>query len=224
MRSSGALPTQPGMEMPWPRWSGSPDRCCSTDVYPEHEVDKPMLPASNPPPSNTPLYRFFSGLAEHTFQGSLGVADPSLVDYIAGMLVRFVHCDAIYRVRDLAGRRLIQVSDMLAEAEARVGSARREVHRHIGDYTLFWSGVFPEALEHLQRGNRKDYFFQYCEVGKRAYYIASTIETEEGSQANEVLERLSHDFELCQYGLREVRREWERRDPDEGDPKRLLIN
>jgi hypothetical protein len=29
-----------------------------------------------------------------------------------------------------------------------------------------------------------------------------------------LLERLSHDFELCVYGLGEVRREWERRDPD----------
>ena len=30
----------------------------------------------------------------------------------------------------------------------------------------------------------------------------------------EVLERLSHDFELCVYGLGEVRREWERREPE----------
>lgn len=207
------------MDVPGPIVRFLPGGCCSTDVYPEHEVDKPMLPAS---PS--PLHRFFSGLAEHTFQGRLGVADPSLVDYLTAMLVRFVHFDAIHRVRDLAGRRLVQVADMLAEADARIGSARREVHRHIGDYTLFWSGVFPEALERLQQGDRKDYFFQYCEVGKRAYYIASTIETEKGSEENEVLERLSHDFELCQYGLREVRREWERQDPDEGDAKRLLIN
>src|SRR5262245_58466019 len=101
-------------------------------------------------PQPAPLRGYFSGLAEFTFQTRLGVADPSLVDYIAGLLARFVHCDAVYRVRDLAGRRLVQVADMLAEAEARLGTARREVHRHIGDYTLFWTGVYPEALEHLQ--------------------------------------------------------------------------
>ena len=28
--------------------------------------------------------------------------------------------------------------------------ARREVHRHIGDFTLFWTGVYPEALREMQ--------------------------------------------------------------------------
>ena len=35
---------------------------------------------------------------------------------------------------------------MMVEAEARIGDARREVHRHIGDFTLFWTGIYPEAL------------------------------------------------------------------------------
>src|SRR5689334_21436214 len=46
--------------------------------------------------SQSVLYRFFSGLAEYTFEARLGVADPPLVDYIALLLTRFVHCDTIY--------------------------------------------------------------------------------------------------------------------------------
>ena len=30
----------------------------------------------------------------------------------------------------------------------------------------------------------------------------------------DTIEQLSRDFEMCAYGLREVRREWERRDDD----------
>lgn len=179
----------------------------------------------DPRRSQVSLYRFFSGLAEFTFETRLGIADPPLVDYIAALLARFIHSDAIYHVRNPAGRRLEEVAEMLVEAEARIGDARREVHRHIGDFTLFWTGLYPEALRRLQKQPRLDYFVDYCEQGKRAYHIASTIPADEAAEENEVLERLSHDFELCAYGLGELRREWQRRDADSGDgPFPLIIN
>jgi hypothetical protein len=170
------------------------------------------------------LVRFFSGLTEQTFEAQLGVADPGLIDYIAELLARFSRCDAVYAVRNPAGRPLTQVTEMLVEAEARFGPARREVHRHIGDYTLFWTGVYPEALPRLQGGNSADALFDLGALGKRAYLIASTIPDDENPDRTDVLERLSHDFELCQYGLRELRREWERRDGDGELPKPFLIN
>ena len=172
----------------------------------------------------TPLHRFFAGLTEQTFESRLGVADPALVDYISELLVRFVHCDTIFAVRNLAGRRLDQITEMLLEAEARLGTSRRDVHRHIGDFTLFWTGVYPEALRRMQNAQKPDHLLVLQREGKRSYYIASTIPGENADQENQVLERLSHDFELCQYGLSEVRREWERRNPEGGDPRPLVIN
>ena len=94
--------------------------------------------------SHPPLYQFFTGLTEYVFQTRLGVADPPLLEYISALLARFVHTDSIYKIRNLGGRRLEEVAQMLIEAEARMGDARREVHRHIGDFTLFWTGVYPE--------------------------------------------------------------------------------
>jgi hypothetical protein len=170
------------------------------------------------------LHHFFAGIAEQTFQSRLGLCDPPLIDYIAELLVRFVHSDSIFSVRDLSGRRLDQVAAMLAEAQARLGKPRREVHRHIGDFTLFWTGVYPEALARLQHRHNPDHLLEYRREGKRSYYIASTIPDPENDPQSEVLSRLSHDFELCEYGLREVRREWERRDPDGGQFRRLVVN
>ncbi len=161
------------------------------------------------------LRRYFAGLTEFAFETRLGVADPPLIEYLGDLLTRFVRTDAVFNVRNLTGRQLDAVADMLVEAEARVGEARREVHRHIGDFTLFWTGVYPEALEHFQRGPRKDFFLDYCAHGKRAYYIASTIPTRDDRQdENAVLSRLSHEFELCVYGLTEVRKEMQRRETD----------
>ena len=178
----------------------------------------------DPSRSQPPLHRFFAGLAEYTFETRLGVADPPLVDYIAALLARFVHFDAIHQIRNPAGRRLSEVGEMLIEAEGRIGKPRREVHRHIGDFTLFWTGIYPEALRRLGCRATLDYFVDYCEQGKKAYYIASTIAGDDEDEGeNQVLERLSQDFELCVYGLNELRREWEKRDDGEsGRP--LIIN
>lgn len=170
-----------------------------------------------------PLRRFFSGISEQTFQVQLGVADPQLIDYISDLLVRFVRSDAVYRIRSLTGQPLAQVAVMMEEAEKRVGDAKREVHRHIGDFTLFWAGVYPETLHKMQSSTKKDHLVDYCQQGKRSYWIASKI-SESESGDGELLSRLSHDFELCAYGLREVRREWERRDGDGDSPTPLLLN
>jgi hypothetical protein len=146
----------------------------------------------------------------------MGVADPPLIDYLSDLMLRFARLDSVHRVRNLAGRPAVEVVEMLAEAESRIGLARRDVHRHIGDVTLFWTGVYPETLPRLRAVEKKDFFVDYCAQGKRAYFIASTIETDRAEDApNDLLSRLSDRFELCAYGLGEVRREWERRDDEE---------
>ena len=169
------------------------------------------------------LRRFFSGLTEAAFCSRLGVADPPLIDYIAEMLVRFVRQEDLFVVRSPTGRRLTQVADMLVEAETRQGEARRKVHRHIGDFTLFWTGLYPEMIDRLRHAGTKDSLIDYCAQGKRAYYIASTIPVEREAAPADVLKRLSCEFELYAYGLSEVRRQWEER--GDGDTfETYLIN
>src|SRR5262249_26681456 len=96
------------------------------------------------------------------------------------------------------------------EAMPQEGRTAREVYRHIGDFTLFWTGVYPEALRRLRRELSKDHLIDYTEQGKRSYYIASTFEQEPYREEAPVLRRLSSEFELCAYGLNQVRREWEK--------------
>jgi hypothetical protein len=171
------------------------------------------------------LLRFFAGLTEYTFTTRLGVADPPLIDYLSQLLSRFVRCDAVHRLRNVTGKPLGQVADMIEEAQTREGEARREAHRHIGDFTLFWIGVYPEALTRLRSPENKDHLIDYRDQGKRAYHIASTIAGASADDApSEVLGRLSDQFDLCAYGLCQVRREWQVRDSGEDPPKPILIN
>jgi hypothetical protein len=168
----------------------------------------------------------FAGLTEQAFIDTLGLGDPPLIDYLSELLSRFIHIDDIFRLRNTHGKRLEEVADMMIEAEALPpeGRTKREFHRHIGDFTLFWTGVYPEALNRLRSVLRKDHFIDYCEQGKRSYYIASTFEEENYQVEAPVLRRLSHDFELCAFGLNRVRQEWERNYPAPADDtnRRLL--
>lgn len=172
----------------------------------------------------TKIKAFFAGVTEHTFHVELGVADTQLVDYLTDMLTRFLRMEVLYRIRDLRGVPLAEVAAMLMEAEERIGEAKREVHRHIGDFVLFWAGCYPETLKAMRLPNSRDSLIDYCAQGRRSYAIASTIPAlPKDNVPGPVLERLAQHFDLCVYGLGEVRREWERRD-DEEPPRPFLIN
>jgi hypothetical protein len=154
----------------------------------------------------------FRGLTEFTFQSELGIADPRLVGYVANLLAAFVPSQGVWRLRDRQGRRIQEITAMLVEAETAGDTGRRrECHRHVGDYTLFWTGVYPEALPRLQSRGSGDHLIDFQRQGKRSYYLASTLV--EGDEAP-VLRRLSEQFELCAFGLSRVRREWEKSEPD----------
>lgn len=170
-------------------------------------------------PDGHPLRRMFAGLAEHAFFSQLGVADPPLTDYLSRLLTRFLHFDAVYRLRDGTGQPITELTEMVTEAEQLPagGRTRREYYRHIGDFALFWTGVYPEALDRQRRRACKDAVVSYTAQGKRGYMITARLEQEERhDEEADLFRRLSEQFELCAVGLRKVREEWEQSDPPPG--------
>lgn len=114
------------------------------------------------------LTRFFRRLTREVY-GELGLRDEALAAYVADLLARFARTDTLYRLRDPGGRRLETIVEMLLEigrVEPGVPAhpeREREIRRHVGDYTLFMSGLFPE---HVARRGGLDYFH---EQGRQAY-------------------------------------------------------
>jgi hypothetical protein len=163
-------------------------------------------------PDGHPLRRMFAGLAEHAFFSHLGVADPPLTDYLSALLTRFLHFDAVYRLRNGTGKPITELTEMVIEAEQLPsgGKTQREYYRHIGDFALFWTGVYPEAVNRTRMRMSRDALVSYTAQGKRSYMITSRLEEEDHHDAEAVLfRRLSEQFELCAVGLRKVREEWE---------------
>lgn len=153
--------------------------------------------------------RFFRGLTEYAFHARLGIVDPPLVNYVALLLVRFLRSDGGARLTGVTRHEAFDVTHKLmtvrlyAEADA-----AREEYRHIGDATLFWSGLYPEALRPRVLSGLDDALVGYREAGKQAYWLASTLEREDAAEERLLLERLSREYDLCVEGLTEVRRAW----------------
>jgi hypothetical protein len=161
-----------------------------------------------------PLRDLFQALVEHTFQRELGLREPALAGYVGNILVDFVHRDQIYRLRDTAGRPIEEVAEMLVQGDVQLEATsfeqERAVHKHIGDFTLFWTGVYPEMLRFARAATRKDHLVDYVQQGRRSYGLASTFTYPPHDQEAPILKRLSDDFEICMVGLNMVRRQMDR--------------
>lgn len=155
-----------------------------------------------------PLRRYFA-TEIHRALLEVGLCEQDVEAYLSHMLVHFLHHDQIYSIRDAAGHRLQSVVDMIAEGDIRVNAnsfdRERQVHKHIGDFLLFWSGLFPESLKHLKKPSHRDATVDVIKQGQMSYYLASTFEHDPYGVEAPVLLKLSTQFEGYQRGLTVVR-------------------
>lgn len=137
------------------------------------------------------------------------MCDPALTEYVADLLVSFTHVDRLNAIRNAQGKRLDQIAAMLAvmadEQPASVVERDRTMYRHIGDYALFWAGVYPEQLRRSTR-YPSDVLLDYVSQGKRSYAIVSGLAREDEVPPPSLFRHLSDDFEYCLFGLGLVRR------------------
>jgi hypothetical protein len=132
------------------------------------------MPESPVAPS---LKRFFEGPVRRSLD-DLWLGGEPVADYLAGLLARFARTDQLYALRDAAGQRLETVVEMLLEVQRAwafddPGSdpfRERELRQHIGDYTLFMTGLFREHVE------RRASAGLYVREGKRAYQVVADFE------------------------------------------------
>jgi hypothetical protein len=163
-------------------------------------------------PARHPLRRLFAELVRRRLVLACGLDDPALQDYIAGVLTDFTHVDNLFRIRNASGKRLEDVGEMLLESNpilrGRSFDHEREVRKHIGDYTLFLAGLFPEYVARLPRRSlRLDSLIDYVKAGKESYAVVASFNLFEYRHDAPLFARLSDNFELCVFALNGVKRE-----------------
>ena len=169
------------------------------------EVRSRMIPESHP------LQQLFIELVGRHYAEEIGLRDPQIVNYVAHLLAEFCDAEELFRIHNAGGRPLTDVGEMLVESNPVFGPApsfdrERQVRKHIGDYTLFFTGMFPESINHFRlRRNRLENFVDWIKAGKESYYIVSKFEHFEYAKVAPLFANLSQNFEQCVYGLNRVK-------------------
>ena len=159
-----------------------------------------------------PLEPFFQQMVRNSYTGKLGIHDATITEYVAHLLCEFSESDKLYKVRDEHGRPILDLEEMLQAADPVHGTApsfdaERAVRKHIGDYALFVSGMYPESMDPWRRRHGQQSFEELVRVGKESYYIVSQFDLEEYADEAPMFRRLAGWFDRCIYGLRLVREE-----------------
>lgn len=174
-----------------------------------------------------PIRGLFRTLVEHALCDRMGLGDREVPRYVADVLVDFTHRDQLFRIRNASGKRLEEIAEMLVEGDVALNATsftrEREVHKHIGNFALFWTGVYPEMLRHYRAATRADHLVDYVAQGRRSYQIAATFDYGPYAEEAPVLRRLSEQFETCMAGLHLVRRELDEYGTPQGRVVRALL-
>lgn len=163
-----------------------------------------------------PLRTLFQHLVRGNFWRGAQLDDAELAEYVSGILTNFTHIENMYQIRNARGQRLDEVADMLIESNPHLDAPsfdrERAVRRHLGDFTLFLTGLFPEAIGSMPRLKplSVDTFVDYVKAGKESYRIVSLFDMYEYREEAPLFGRLAYHFEQCVHGLNLVKQDLEK--------------
>jgi hypothetical protein len=160
------------------------------------------------------LRQLFHKIVADCYERYTGMCDAEITYYIADMLTEFSDPNRLYRMSEAKGAPLEEIARMMLESDPIFGTApsfiaERAMRKHVGDYSLFHAGMYPEMF----RSSLKPENHLYEEIihaGQSSYFVVSQFNVFEYAGEAALFSRLAENFELCVYGLSKVRGEFER--------------
>jgi hypothetical protein len=124
------------------------------------------------PGASAPTSLVFYVLVRHALL-EVGIRDRGTADYVASLLVAFGRAGRAYRVSEATTDEYHYLVDMVA----RLASAdRREaflLRSHLGNFSLWLSGLFPDYLESRSRRKGAPSLSYYERMGTTGYHLAA---------------------------------------------------
>ena len=128
-----------------------------------------------------------------------------MVNYIANLMALFVNKHRLYRIDSADAEAYEYLVDMIAHAAEADRRRRFLVHAHVGNYSLFMTGVFGAYLEERFKNGRRtvngDY---YADLGSASYSQASALPPAQEFDLTEVFVRLALTFDTYRRAMATV--------------------
>jgi hypothetical protein len=129
-----------------------------------------------------------------------GLDDRSVSDYVASLLATFSDRARMRSPADGSTSPIQYVSDMLIALRDASPTQSFLIRAHVGNYSLFVTGIFHESVQHRSQRGAPDLGF-YEEVGSASYRAAAGHQVARTAALSEVYERLSERFHDVRLAL-----------------------
>ncbi|MDX2226911.1 MAG: hypothetical protein SFY92_07470 [Verrucomicrobiae bacterium] len=122
------------------------------------------------------------------------IDDRNLADYVASVLEEFVQTAHLHRIPEAPGLPLHYLSDMLIQIRNSSPDVAFAIQAHIGNFTLFLSGVFHESIEHRARYRSSPPLDFYESMGRTQFQVLAHHRLAREFELETVYDRLARQF------------------------------
>src|SRR5215211_412528 len=148
---------------------------------------------------------YFYVLARHVLRHA-GIHDRKLCDYVASLLEAFSRMNDLQLAQTADARGRQYISDILLALTKATPEQAFLLRAHVGNYSLFLSGIFHENTQHRTRRGGPDLKF-YEQIGRRHYQLVATHETARRCELEHVFEGLADRFHAFRLALNQLSEE-----------------
>ncbi len=132
------------------------------------------------------------------------IADRAVADYVAEVLTEFSLAERASCVVAGQAAPLDYFFEMLAALQTADDRTRFELRVHIGNHSLFLSGVFPYRIRYRADVRGAPSLKYYEGLGRSQYRVASDHRLAQRYQMEQVLSTLSERFEASRLALNDI--------------------
>jgi len=142
---------------------------------------------------------YFYVLARHVFQQA-GIGDRKLCDYVGSLLEVFSRASLLRNAHVSAACATQYISDMLIALQRVTPEQAFLLRAHVGNYSLFVSGIFHENTQRRSlRGGPDVKFFE--QIGRTNFQLVASHATARRCELDDVFESLADQFREVRLAL-----------------------
>jgi len=147
---------------------------------------------------------YFYVLARHVLQQG-GIGDRKLCDYVASLLETFSRASQLQVSDEIDDRTQQYISDLLTALRRANPEQAFLLRAHIGNYSLFISGIFHPAVAGQRRSLRGGPDIEFYEqVGRTNYQLVASHAAARRCELDDVFEGLADRFRDVRLALNQL--------------------
>jgi len=154
-------------------------------------------------------FLLFNVLLRRCLGGAHAPTERAVVNYLANLLSLFVRTERVYRPEPGDSRSYEYFADLAAQAAGADERRSFLLHAHMGNYALYLTGIFRDALEYRRRYKRRPVDPRYyADMGRVGYRDAASNRLAKLYKLDDVFLRLALQFDHYRERLNVLAREY----------------